>query len=126
MSDAILRFIEAARKLNDREPFDPGDPMDAMSEMFRTQVTDIALDAYKITIYRDLDPQRQIECFLAGALTGIVGVCLASIKTEGADAMMEYIAQCLPVAREMAESICGSDGSVLKNHHDERSPQGSA
>jgi hypothetical protein len=108
----------------ERQPFDAGDPMDAMSELFRTQVTDLALAAYSITIYRDLNPQQQLECFLAGALTGIVGVCLASVTTEGADAMMEYLAECLPNARELAESIKGPDGSVLKNHHDEpRIPQ---
>jgi hypothetical protein len=102
-----------------RAPFDPVDPMDAMSEMFRRQVTDIALQAYKIAMYRDLNPQQQLECFLAGAMTGIVGVALASIKTEGADAMMEYLFECLPNAREMAESIRSEDGSVLKNRHDD-------
>jgi hypothetical protein len=102
-----------------RAPFDPVDPTDAMSEMFRRQVTDIALQAYKIAIYRDLNPQQQLECFLAGAMTGIVGVALASIQTEGADAMMEYLAECLPNAREMAESIADENGNTLKNHHDD-------
>jgi hypothetical protein len=90
-----------------------------MSEMFRRQVTDIALQAYKVGMYRDLNPQQQLECFLAGAMTGVIGVALASVKTEGADAMMDYLAECLPCAREMAESILGPDGSVLGNHHDD-------
>lgn len=102
----------------DREPFDAGDPTDAMSEMFRRQVTDMALGAYKISIYRELNTQQQLECFLAGALTGLVGVALASVKTGGADAVMEYIADCLPHAREMAESITDANGNTLKNHHD--------
>ena len=103
-------------------PFDASDPMDAMSEMFRRQLTDLAVSAYKITIYRDLNPQQQLECFLAGTLTGIIGVSLASIQTDGADAMMEYIGSCLPVARMMAESISDENGKPVINRHDAVSP----
>ena len=102
----------------EREPFKPDDPYDAMSEMFRRQVTDLALEAYKVTLYRDLNPQQQLEVFLAGALTGVVGVCLASVKSEGADAIMEYIVECLPVARQMAESIADENGKPVINRHD--------
>ncbi len=123
MSDIGEVFQQMADAV-ERAPFNPGDPEDAMSELFRTQVTDLALSAYKIAIYRDLNPQQQLQCFLAGALTGIVGVCLASVETTGHDAMMEYIAECLPHAREMAEGIRSPEGSILKNYHDEqRSPQ---
>lgn len=101
-----------------KAPFDPADPMDAMSEMFRREVTEMALNAYSVTLYRDLDTGKQFQCFLAGALTGLVGVCLASGKSEGADAIMEYIAECLPYAREKAEEIRDGNGNVLKNHHD--------
>lgn len=103
------------------EPFDPADPADAMSEMFRRQVTDVALQAYKVTTYRDLDTTQQLDCFLAGALTGLIGVCLASIKSEGADAMMEHIQKCLPIARQMAESIVDVKGRPVINRHDRRS-----
>lgn len=92
-------------------PFDPGDPFDAMSEMFRTQVVQLLIDADKITIFRDLGSQRQLECFVAGALTGIVGGCLAQIKPEGYDYMMEYIGQCLPTARMFTENVKAEDGS---------------
>lgn len=99
----------------DREPFNAGDPTDAMSEMFRRQVTDMALNAYKITIYRELNTHQQFECFLAGSLTGLIGVALASVKAGYADAVMEYIADCLPHAREMAESITDENGNTLKS-----------
>lgn len=102
----------------EREPFNPGDPADAMSEMFRRQVTDMALEAYKLTIYREMTTTQQLECFLAGALTGIVGVALASVKTEGADAIMDYFIECLPLAREMAESIADEKGRPVINYHD--------
>lgn len=100
-----------------RQAFDPGDPMDAMAESFRTQIMQIALDAYKVAIYRDLNPQKQLECFLGGALTAIVGVCFSSVKSDGYDAIMEYLAQCLPAAREMAESMKGTDGLPIVNRH---------
>lgn len=107
-----------------RQPFQPDDPADAMSEHFRRQTADMALAAYKITLYRELNPQQQLECFLAGTLTGIIGVCLASIKTEGADAMMKYIGECLPIARQMAESIADESGKPVINRHDATPPAG--
>lgn len=108
----------------DLQPFDPGDESDAVAELFRIQVIQMALDADKVTLYRDLSPQRQLECFIAGALTGLVGVAFASIKTEGNDAMMEYIVSVLPFARLQAENIRDPDGNVLANHHDAPRPVG--
>lgn len=92
-------------ELEERAPFDPGCPFDAMSELFRVQVTDLAIKAQKVTIYRDMDHQSQLECFIAGALTGLVGVCFASIHPEDKDAIMDYLVKCLPVARLFAEGI---------------------
>jgi len=86
-------------------PFDPEDSGDIAGEMFRRQVVQLAIDAYKVTVYRDLDPVMQLECFVAGALTGIVCVCFASIQDEGRDAIMEHLANCLPAARLQAENI---------------------
>jgi hypothetical protein len=104
--------------MTEREPFDPGDPMDAMSEMFRRQVTDIALDANKVTLYRDLDVTQQLQCFMAGALTGFVGVCLASVNSASADAMMQTISSMLPGCRAQAESIADENGRPCINRHD--------
>lgn len=90
---------------DDRPPFDPSDPFDAMAEMFRRQVCDVALDAEKITLYRDMTPQRQLECFLSGAMVGIVGVSFASIREDVRETMMQYLVDCLPAARLLAEGI---------------------
>jgi hypothetical protein len=88
------------------KPFDASDPFDAMSESFRLQVCNMAIKAGETTIYRDLDPGRQLECFLAGTLVGVVGVCFAHIGRDGRAFMMEYIVHdCLPVARAMAEAM---------------------
>jgi hypothetical protein len=105
--------------MDDRAPFDAGDPMDAVAEMFRLQITQLALDAQKITIYRDLAPQQQLQSFIAGAMTGLVGVALASVQTAGADAMVDYLVECIPYARQQAEGVRDEDGNTLKNHHDD-------
>lgn len=107
----------------EREPFNPDDPMDAMSEMFRRQVTDIALDAYKVTLYRELPVQQQLECFIAGILTGLVGVCFASLEPiEGSrDVLMKAIAETLPQVREMAEGIFEANGYPLSRHQQDSS-----
>lgn len=85
--------------------FDPADAFDAMAESFKRQVADMALKAERAAIYRELDPWRQLECFMAGVVTGLVGVCFASIKPEARDEMMKVIAEYLPQARDNVEGI---------------------
>jgi hypothetical protein len=91
--------------MTQRAPFDPGDPFDAMADQFRTQVASIAIRAQDAAVFRDLAPTRQLECFLAGAMAGIVCVCFASIEREGRPDMMKYLKKCLAPARELAEGI---------------------
>jgi hypothetical protein len=97
-----------------QEAFDPGDPFDAMADQFRVRIADMALDAFKIAIYRELAPSRQLECVMAGVMTGLIGVCFASIEPGGRDAMMEAIADYLPHARSNAEGIIdsGADAEI--------------
>lgn len=85
--------------------FDPGDPYDAMCESFRIQIADLASQAYRSTIYRDMTPESQLSCFMAGVLTGLIGVCFVSIRDEGREVMMEGILHTLPFARQQAEDI---------------------
>lgn len=75
----------------ERDPFNPSDPVDAMAQSFRLQVTDMALNAYKTAIYRDMDVTRQLEVFVAGALTGLVGVALASFQTQHAETERKFV-----------------------------------
>lgn len=89
----------------DDAPFDPTDPFDIMADRFRREVAGLASTALKATIYRDLSPTKQIECFLSGVMTGMIGVCFASIKDEGREVMMDYVTECLPAARRLAEGI---------------------
>jgi hypothetical protein len=93
-------------------PFDPGEPFDAMADMFRRQITQFLIDAEKITIYRELDPQSKLECFVGGILTGLVGCCFAHVRPEGYDAIMDYIAECLPFARQQSEGVRLPDGTM--------------
>jgi hypothetical protein len=85
--------------------YDPGEPFDAMAETFKRQIADMALDAMKATIYRELSPQRQLECFVVGTLTGIVGVCFASIDPKGWPAILDYLTDSVKFAGEQAKGI---------------------
>lgn len=93
------------RVVEHQADFDPGDPYDAMCESFRLQITDIASNAYRAAIYRDMTPERQLSSFMAGVLTGLIGVCFVSIRDEGREIMMDGIHAALPFARKQAEDI---------------------
>jgi hypothetical protein len=88
-----------------KTPFDPTDPFDAMAQEFKTKVAMMAIEANKAAIYRDLGPHKQLECFVSGVLVGLIGVAFASVEPVGRDAMMEYFAKCLPIARKLAETM---------------------
>lgn len=85
--------------------FDPSDPYDAMCESFRIQVAEMASQAHHATIYRDLSPERQLSSFMAGVLTGLIGVCFVQITDEGRDVLIEGILEAIPLARHQAEDV---------------------
>lgn len=84
--------------------FDPGNEFDAMADWFRVRIAELALEADKAAIYRGLG-DRQLECFMAGAVTGVVGVCLAMTASQSHDDLMDAIAAYLPEARLNADGI---------------------
>lgn len=86
-------------------PWKPDDPFNAMAESFRLQVLNMFLDAEKATIYRDLGPMKQVECFMAGTMTALIGVCFAHIRPAGRNEMMKMIRKYLPQARLNAEAM---------------------
>jgi hypothetical protein len=85
--------------------FDPEDTSDIVADMFRMRTVELMLEADKVTVYRELSPQRQIECFAAGVLTGLIGALFACSKSEGHDALFNYVRECLPFARIQAEGM---------------------
>jgi hypothetical protein len=100
-------------------PFDHEDPADIVADMFRMRTVELMIEADKITLYRELSSQRQIECFTAGVLTGLIGALFACSKPEGKDALFQYVHECLPFARIQAESMREPDSVPLL--HEERS-----
>lgn len=96
--------------------WDAGEPFDAMAENFRRQITTMVLNADRVAIYRQLDSMKQIECFIAGTVTALIGVCFSSIMPEGRDEMMKVITQYIPQAREQVEAMI--DPAGIK-HQDE-------
>lgn len=89
----------------ERKPFDPANPIDAMAESFRRQVLDMAIEAEKAAIYRDLAPMDQFRAFAAGVATGLVCVAFAHIRPEGRDEIMGALSEFLAYGRVQAESI---------------------
>lgn len=89
----------------ERQPFNPSNPFDAMAETIRREVCNIGLRALSTTIYRELDGHKQLECFLAGAMSGLISVAFAHIEPQGRDMIMNYIKECLPIARRIVDEI---------------------
>lgn len=87
------------------KPFDPLNPADALAETFRRQVTDIMIAAPNHPAYRACDPIQQVESFMGGVLTGLIGVLFSHIRPEGRDEIMQAIATYLPQARQNAEAM---------------------
>jgi hypothetical protein len=52
-----------------------------------------------------MDGERQLSSFLAGTLTGLIGVCFASIHQDHRDAMIQGIIAAIPFARQQAEGV---------------------
>ena len=96
---------------DEREPFDPGEPFDAMAEMFRQRLLDIVQEAEKITIYREMSPQDQLLALTGGILVGLVGVAFCSFSEEGRGPFMEGIVKYLPEARAQAEAMIDEPGA---------------
>jgi hypothetical protein len=63
--------------------FDSNDPFDAMADRFRVEVWQVYSNAFQTTIYRDLSPDEQLECFMAGILGGLLCVLFSHITPEG-------------------------------------------
>lgn len=91
------------------DPFDAGDPLDAMADSFRIQVCNMAIEANKAAIFRDMDTGQQAQALMAGTLTGLIGVLFAMVQEASRDPLMEAIADFLPYARLNAESILDGD-----------------
>lgn len=95
------------------EPFDPTDPAERMADKFRKDVAGLASVALNNADYRGLSSIEQVQCFMAGVATGLIGVCFAHVENAGHDAMMEAIVDYLPQAREQAEAIM--EDAVLRH-----------
>lgn len=89
----------------EREPFDAGKSYERMADRVRVEISNLALRLMDDPDYKALSPVERIETFMAGGMTGVVGVCFASIMPRGRDEMMESIAAYLPLAAENAAGI---------------------
>jgi hypothetical protein len=92
---------------NSRAPFDPTDPFASQCERLRREVIQLVIDSEKVTLYREMSPQRQLECLVCGLMTGVIGAAFASISptTDARDCVIEYLTSCIPIARQLADAI---------------------
>lgn len=95
------------------EPFDATDPAERVADRFRKGVAELASAIFKDEDCRDLSSVEQVQSFMAGVATGLIGVCFAHVENAGRDAMMEAILDYLPQAREQAEGIM--EDAALQN-----------
>lgn len=91
----------------ERPAFDPGDPFDAVAQTFKNEIADIALRMMKVTIYRELPPHKQLEAFIVGSLTGVLGVAFAHAQPASSNRkqIMRYVKSVLPFCQQQAEEI---------------------
>lgn len=89
------------------EPFDPTDPFDSQCERLRRVVIQLVIDSAKVTLYREMDAQRQLECMVCGVMAGLIGAAFASIQPtkDARDCVIEYMTSCIPVVRRVADAI---------------------
>lgn len=87
------------------EPFDESDPFNIVCEHFRKTTLEHRLRAERITLFRDLEPMEQLQAFIVGTMTGLVGAAFASIYREGRDDIMQYFVDSLPFCRQQAEAM---------------------
>lgn len=86
--------------------FDPADPVDAMIESIAAEIIGIAAKVGKITIYREMEVNVQISCFVTGVAAGLAAVGLTMSKPEGYEEMMNYIQRnCGEIARHNAQML---------------------
>lgn len=90
---------------DESEPFDPGEPFDAMAEMFRRRLVEMVQEADRITVYREMSPQDQLLSMTSGVLVGLIGIAFCTFSKEGRDAFMEGTIKFLPEARAQAEAM---------------------
>jgi hypothetical protein len=90
------------------EPYDADHPFERVADRFRKDIAEVAVRASETDAYKALSPEQQIQSFMAGAMTAVIGVCFAQVENAGWDAIMEAIEDYLPQARIQAEGIIDS------------------
>lgn len=92
------------------QPYNAAHPFERAADQIRKDIAELARRTMESKDYKALSSIEQVQCFMAGAMTAVIGVCFAHIDDAGRDAMMEAIEEYLPQARAQAEGIIESAG----------------
>lgn len=98
-------------------PFNDSDPFDTVAELFRTQVVEMVIKAADMPLYRGLSQEQQLQAFISGAMSGLIGVCFSSLRPEGYDEIMKVLAGHLPTARLQVEAQMASQAAQPSAGH---------
>jgi hypothetical protein len=92
------------------QPYNAEHPFERAADQIRKDIAELATRAMESKDYKALSAIEQVQCFMAGAMTAVIGVCFAHVEDAGRDAIMEAIEEYLPQARVKAEGIIESAG----------------
>lgn len=76
---------------DDPAPFDPTDPMDTLADDLRKKVAEIAIWFTEEPRYTEMSEEDRFSCFIAGAMTGVMGVVHALVHEASQDAAAEVV-----------------------------------
>ncbi len=93
------------------KPFDRQDEVDALADLIRIHVANIAVGIFDAGRFSKLPAHKQIEAFVGGGLTAVIGVAFAMVANneDAHDAIESFVTDYVPQARALAESIASSN-----------------
>lgn len=86
-------------------PFDPTDPLNRVADHYRKAIAELVSAAAAMEDNRGLSEIDQLEAFMTGAATGLIGVLFASTRRGAWDEVMTALISYLPQARAQVEGV---------------------
>lgn len=96
------------------DSFNPDLPSDVAADAFRRKVADMMIEASRNPAFTAMTPHEQLGAFMAGVLTGLVGVMFVYVDEPGHDGAIAAILEYLPDARAQAEGIIAGGGEAAE------------
>lgn len=79
------------------------DAFDAMANMFRNEVFATLQRAQKVTLFREMKPDAQLESLVAGVFSAVLMICFDVANQNTRDEVMDLLGESLLTARDLIE-----------------------